>query len=121
MSTGIERSQFSKNLITQRKLHGVSQRDLSKLTGISTRMIAHYETHAVIPPLDKLDALSKALNISVAELLDSTKTDETVQNLNTRTLKKIQLLEQLPPEDQKKVLDHIKDLIAKNKSNTVKQ
>jgi len=84
-------------------------------------MIAHYETHAVIPPLEKLETLAQALKVTVVDLIDSTRNDETVQTLNTRTLKKIQLLEQLPPEDQKKVMDHIKDLIAKNNSTARKQ
>ena len=117
----MERTDFAKNLIAIRKSKGLSQRDLAKLTGISNRMIAYYETNSVIPPIDKLGKLSKALEVSISELLDNNLSEKEIIKLNTRSLKKIKLLEQLPPEDQRKVLDYIKDLLEKNKLKKEKQ
>ena len=111
----MEKSFFAKNLISIRKTKGISQRDLAKKTGISTRMIAYYEGKSSIPSIEILKKLANALNVTVAELVDPEHKIQEIQNLNTRTIKKIQLLEQLPPEDQRKVLDYIKDLLDKNK------
>jgi transcriptional regulator with XRE-family HTH domain len=112
----MKRSNFAENLIAIRKSKGISQRDLAKISGISNRMIAYYESHTVIPPIDKLEKLASALKVSIAELLDSNLSDKKFIKLNTRTLKKIELLEQLTMEDQRKVLDLIKSLVNKEKS-----
>ena len=111
----MQRSDFARILIALRKAKNFSQRDLSQLSGISARMIAYYETHAGIPPLDKLNTLAKVLDVSVAELVDTSSSDKAFLKLNTRTLKKLQLLEQLPPEDQRKVVDYIRALIDQNR------
>ena len=106
---------FAKNLIALRKAKGMSQRDLAKASGISNRMIAHYENHAVIPPIAKLEKLANALEVSLGELIDTNAAESDISGLNTRTLKKVKLLEQLPPADQRKVLDYINALIAQQK------
>lgn len=108
------RSQFAINLIALRKKRGFSQRDLAEKSGISHRMIAYYETAAVIPPMDKLSRLAAALDCSVAELVDPANIEKSAAELSTRTLKKVQLIEQLPPEDQRKVMDYVKDLLERN-------
>ena len=69
-----------------------------------------------MPTLDKLQKLAEVLGVSVGQLIDSNLTDKNVISVDTRTLKKVKLLEQLPPEDQKKVMTYINDLIAKNKN-----
>ena len=116
MSRITQRSDFANNLIAIRKEKGFSQRDLANETGISGRMIAYYETHSDMPSIDKLKKIANALNVSVAQLIDTSLSDKNMLSLNTRTLKKIKLLEQLPVKDQQKVLIYIKDLIEKNKS-----
>lgn len=108
------RPRFAVNLIALRKSKGVSQRDLAEKSGISQRMIAYYETTAVIPPIEKLERLANALGASVADLVDQTDAPHETLGLNTRTLKKVQLIEQLPPEDQRKVMDYVKDLLERN-------
>ncbi len=116
MLNGEQRSEFAQNLIAIRKEKGFSQRDLAKATGISNRMIAYYETHSDIPPTDKLKKIADVLEISIAQLIDTSLTDKKTLSLDTRTLKKIKLLEQLPADDQRKVMTYIKDLIDKNKT-----
>lgn len=113
MNTVETRSDFAKNLIALRKNRGVSQRDLAERTGISRRMIAYYETNAAIPPIEKLNQIAQALGASIADLVDPSRVDDSVRALNTRTLKKVHLIEQLPPEEQKKVMEYAKDLLEK--------
>lgn len=113
MDTLDTRSDFAKNLIALRKNKGVSQRDLAERTGISRRMIAYYETNAAIPPIEKLNQIAQALGASIADLVDPSRVDDSVRLLNTRTLKKVHLIEQLPPEEQKKVMEYAKDLLEK--------
>jgi transcriptional regulator with XRE-family HTH domain len=107
------RSDFARNLIAIRKEKGVSQRDLAQRTGISNRMVAYYETNAVIPPLDKLEKIAKALGVSISRLTDSSLVSQDAGKLDTRTMKKVHLIEQLPPAEQKKVMEYAKDLLEK--------
>jgi len=87
------------------------------MTDISCRMIAYYETRVEIPPIDKLEIIAKALDVSVAKLIDSTLSDKDPLTMDTRTLKKVRLMEQLPREDQRKVTTYIHDLIKKNETS----
>jgi transcriptional regulator with XRE-family HTH domain len=109
-----DKSTFGAHLSALRKAKGLSQRDLAKTTGISQRMIVYYENHATIPPLEKINKLAAALKLTVADLLDSSVSNKELLSLNTRTLKKVKLLEQLPPAEQRKVLDYINALIAQH-------
>lgn len=115
MSKKNNRSTFAQNLIAIRKSKGISQRELASLTGISSRMIAYYETRVEIPAIDKLTIIADALNVSISDLMDDKVSDKEFLKLNTRTLKKVQLLEELTPENQRKILDHIKALLAQQK------
>lgn len=110
----MERSFFAKNLIYHRKTKGLSQIDLAEKTGISKRMIAYYELKSSIPSIEVLNKLSNALGVSIRELVDPQNPNDSVEKLNTWTLKKVQLLEQLPQKDQRKVTDYIKALIVQN-------
>ncbi len=111
MSKNIIRGTFAQRLLAIRKSRGLTQTELSKLTGISTRMIAHYETRATNPPATKLLLLAKALKVSIDELLGykSFKGEEIMQN--RKLLKKIKMLDKLPPADQKALIHYIKALL----------
>lgn len=104
---------FSHKLFTIRKARGLSQYDLSELTGISHRMIVHYEKHAKNPPSKAILQLAKALKVSVDELIGNKPTKEKELVKNRNLLKKIIILDNLPPEDQKTISKHIDDLNAK--------
>lgn len=99
MNVTKEKTIFSKNLSRIRKHRGLSQIDLAKITGLSGRMIAYYETEAMKPPLDKVNILAKALNVPINDLLgiheDDSKQDE-IEKINPRTLKKIKMILALP-------------------------
>lgn len=108
------RPQFATNLVALRKKKGISQRDLANGSGLSQRMISYYESHDMIPPMDKLQRLAAALQVSIGELVDPALIPKSALELTTRTIKKIQIIEQLPPEDQRKVMSYAQDLLEKN-------
>lgn len=111
----LPKSPFSVNLMAQRKKKGLSQRDLAAKTGISQRMISYYESHVmVVPPMDKLKRIAEVLGVAIAELIDPDLIPRTPLELSTRTLKKVQIIEQLPLEDQRKVMAYANDLLEKN-------
>ena len=98
-----ERPVFSRNLIKCRKEKGLSQEQLAELTGLSKRMVAYYELEAIKPPIDKIEIISKALNVSINDLL-GTKDNSTIQNdfiqLDGKTLNKLKIILSLSPEDR---------------------
>ena len=115
MENNSNKSIFAKNLIAIRKAKGLSQRDLAKLSNISNRVIAYYETKASIPSYEILVKIAKALETSICSLIDPEYSDKNILGLNTRTIKKIKLLDQLSPGNQRKVTDYIKALLAQEK------
>lgn len=53
-----------------RKAKGLSQAQLSKLSGVSRIAIARYETGKCSPTLQTLEKLSVALGVPIGELVD---------------------------------------------------
>lgn len=97
---------FSSNLTRIRKAKGISQTQLAQMTGISSRMLSHYEKHASKPPMDKVELIAKALNISITDLIE---TNEEY----SFDREKIETLEHLSP----KTLNQIKKLVKLNRDN----
>jgi transcriptional regulator with XRE-family HTH domain len=117
-----ELSTFSKNLKRIRKERGLSQYDLADITGISKRMIGHYETHVTEPPLEKIDIIAKALKVNLSDLLHnenihSSKNDNDINitKFDTRSLKKLQEILELPSNDRSDLYRLLNKLIRKNK------
>lgn len=113
-----ERSIFSKNLIRFRKKKGFSQADLAKQSGISNRMIGHYEVSDTIPPIEKIEALAKALGVKPSQLLDdngeNVKTDLDLMGIDTRSIKKLKDILSLPPEDRNDLYRILNKMVRKN-------
>ncbi len=104
-----------KRLAGIRRARGLTQRQLSKLTGISNRMIAYYEVQTEYPPAHLLLPLTKALRVSTDELLGIKDFKDTVDKKEAalwRNLKKATLL---PKTDQQTLVKNLKDLLAKNR------
>ena len=111
---------FGKKLAELRKKQGFSQQELANITGLSQRVIAYYENEKRIDFLDKLEKITKALNISTEELLQiksknslSNKND-IFSNLDTRTIKKIKELLRLSRQERSIVYKFIDSLSTKN-------
>lgn len=102
---------FPQRLARIRKAKGLSQYDLADLTGISHRMIVHYEKHAKKLAPDALICLAKVLNVTVDELMGY-KALKDKKELDRHVVRKARMLEELPAKDQKSVMRMIDTLHA---------
>jgi transcriptional regulator with XRE-family HTH domain len=90
----------------------MSQRQLAKLTGISNRMIAYYETQAEALPEHALATIAQVLGASADHLL-GLKADQPATpafSVDTRVLRRLLLFERLPPTDRRYILKQIEIL-----------
>ncbi len=116
-------SVFSKNLRRIRKAKGLSQYDLADKTGISQRMIYHYENHVSEPPLYKIAAIAKALGVKVSELLENSADEEIVSaaHFDMRSLKKLQDILSLPQNDRAIIYRMLNKLLRENKQREAQE
>jgi transcriptional regulator with XRE-family HTH domain len=102
---------FGSRLAATRKARGLSQRDLAKRIGISNRMVAYYESQAKRPPAATLSTIAATLGVTTDHLLG-------VEQLrveppqNSRLWKRLQVINKLPPKDQRKAVEFV-ELLAK--------
>jgi transcriptional regulator with XRE-family HTH domain len=109
-----KKATFTERLSKIRNARGLTQTELSKLTGISQRVIAHYETKTKKPDPKYIMILAKTLNVSIDELMGFKPTKEKELVKNKTLLKKIKMLDKLHPEDQKTVINLIDNLYKRN-------
>jgi transcriptional regulator with XRE-family HTH domain len=113
------RQPFAHRLVQVRKAKGISQYDLADMTGLSQRVIAHYETVIRNPNPDVVVKLAKALKVSSDELMGLAPLKEKEPPLkNRRLLRKLKVLDQFSVEDQKKIIGHIDDISTKYKTKS---
>lgn len=106
-------NQIGKRISIFRKQQGLSQKELAERIGINRTLLTDYEIGRLHLNDEMIVRLSIALGISSDAILGLSKSNSKEPDLKiTRRLKE---LENLPPSDQKKILDHIKDLVDKNK------
>lgn len=99
------RTVFAERLVRIRTAKGITQIELARLAGISSRAVAHYETVGRNPPPEISVKLAKALKVSIDELMGHKALSEKGPLVkNRRLLKKMKELDELPPEDQKTIL-----------------
>jgi len=94
----------------------LTQQELGNKIGVSKRMIAYYEGETHNPPANKLGSLAKALEVTIDELLGAKPLQNKPSIKNRRLLQGLNVLEKLPKEDQKSVLNFIDALSIKRKS-----
>ncbi|MBN2422898.1 helix-turn-helix transcriptional regulator [Candidatus Woesearchaeota archaeon] len=102
------RSIFNQNLEKIRKSKGLTLNELAKISGLTQRMIFYYENQAINPPIDKIEILAKALDVSISDLLGTPETENTKDNfltLDTRTLKKIKMILSLSKQERHIIYD----------------
>jgi transcriptional regulator with XRE-family HTH domain len=118
MNTKAENLDFGENLRSVRKKKGYTLARLADISGISKRMIGHYETQVKRPSIDKIKALADALNVSINELLGS-KDAHKIKREETKTfmkiMKKARIIEQLPEREQKAIFNFINTVAERNK------
>ena len=112
----VKRSAFGERLFKTRKIRGLSQTELGKRVQLSRRMICHYEGDAPEgPPLTTLTKIAHALNVTVSYLLGESTLKTIKDDVKPNLRKHINALQELPPKEQKTILDMIDIAAAKNK------
>jgi transcriptional regulator with XRE-family HTH domain len=103
---------FSQNLARIRKTKGLSLRELAEKTGISYRMIFHYENSPSAVPFKNIKTLADALGVRIAEFFAEDKVSP-IDTIDVRLIKKVQELKSLSEADRKEINQHINSLLEK--------
>ena len=121
LKTKTDRESVDQRLARLRRTAGLTQQQLSDKTGISRRMIAHYETQAATPPAQALPLLAKALGVTVDEILGTSgrASAAAVQaaphsTVDLRLWRKFQQLQQLSPQKRRAVLQVLDGFLSAN-------
>jgi len=108
-----DRSVFGQCLLQLRKQKGWTQTELGERTGLSRRMIAHYERLGEQIPVTHLISFARALGVSVDLLLGLKPIKKTTSPKTARLINRLRRVEDLPAKDRKAVLDYLDALIIK--------
>lgn len=107
---------FGQRLAKIRKSRGLTQTELGEKVDVTLRVISYYENESGQPPGSILANLSKALNVSVDELLGVKPVKLKADPKTARLRKRLMKAEKLPPTDQRAVLKYIDMLFDRNQS-----
>jgi len=109
---------FAENITRYRKKKGLSQYDLADLTGISRRMIGHYESRGIIPPSDRLQSLADSLEIPVYKLFKQPEAEQAPEtaltDIDPRSVKKLRDILSLPADDRNDLYRILNKMLRKN-------
>ncbi len=61
---------FQENLISLRKLNGLSQEELAEKVGISRQTLSKYETGEAVPDIQKCKKLANIFQVSLDDLVN---------------------------------------------------
>ena len=109
-------NKFGENLRRIRRKKGYTQAQLARLSGISRRMIGHYETQVKRPSIEKVKKISETLGVSDEELLGivkSTKSKKKDDDISYKIMKRVRMIEKLPKRDQDVIFSLINTRIAR--------
>lgn len=85
----------------RRKLKGVTQQELSRLTGYTQAYLSLMEIGSRVPNSENLQKIAQALNCSVADISDNSLKDILYQELKSE-------IENLSETEIEKALDYVK-------------
>jgi transcriptional regulator with XRE-family HTH domain len=120
-----DRETVDQRLARLRRTAGLTQQQLADKTGISRRMIAHYETQATSPPAQALPLLAKALGVTVDEILATSRSRSASlqaapqSTVDLRLWRKLQQLQQLSPQKRRAVLQVLDGYLSANSKSAV--
>ena len=108
-----------------RKKAKLTQPELAEKLGVTPKVISDYETDKANPPTDRLPVIANYFNISVDELIGTKQIDyEAIpengnghRHGNSRSVKLLELFDQLSPEEQRTILKQIRGLIAQKENS----
>ena len=107
---------FGERLAAIRKDRGLTQAQLGEMVGVSNRVIAYYETESGQPPGALLVDLCRALRVSADELLGIEPPKEPKNPKLARLMNRLKRVAELPPAQQRAVLQHIEGLLHSQKT-----
>lgn len=118
----ISNKTFSGRLRDIRKKKGLSQGDLARKSGLSPRMIGHYETRVTYPPIEKIEILAKALNVSIADLLGLHErgVSNADHEFDVRVRKRFRKILYLTPKDRSAVYKYVDNLLKGDEYKSVR-
>ena len=108
---------FGENLRDIRIRKGYTQAQLGKVSGLSRRIISHYETLAKCPSIEKVNKIAEALNVSLNDILstDAPIKKSKSEDVSYKILKKVRIIEELPLRDQNAIFQHINTVVQRHK------
>ena len=113
-------SVFAQNLSQIRKQRGLSQADLAEMAGLTRRIINHYENHVSQPPIEKVEAIARALKIKTSSLLDRNSPALRIHKsidltgIDPRSVKKLKDILSLPVDDRNDLYRILNKMVRKN-------
>ena len=77
---------LGENILKLRKQNGLSQEQLGEQVGVTRQTISNWELNETTPNPEQLKLLSKALNVSIDELLDNDVKNVVIEKVSNKTL-----------------------------------
>ncbi len=102
---------FGERITYARKQKKMTQNDLGKAVGTSGDIIGKYERNEIKPSIDTASKIADALKVTIDYLVK----DVEYQNIDDETLKRMQNIEKLNPEDKSHVYAMLDAFFAKSK------
>ncbi|MBI5805549.1 helix-turn-helix transcriptional regulator [candidate division TA06 bacterium] len=106
---------FGTRLARLRREAGFSQRDLQAETDIPQRVIAYYEKQTKHIPAHLLPRLSKALGVTVDQLMGLDKLKAAPKTRDNRLWRRVSQLEKLPAKERKQIVQLLDTFLDREK------
>lgn len=108
---------LAENLRNLRRKKGYTQSQLAELSGVSRRIVVHYENYVRKPVYENVQKMADALGVSMDELIGKTESRKAKKQdeASYKIMKKVRIIEKLPIRDQNMIFNLINSLAKKNK------
>ena len=108
---------LAENLRNLRRKKGYTQSQLAELSGVSRRIVVHYENYVRKPVYENVQKMADALGVSIDELIGKTESRKAKKqdDASYKIMKKVRIIEKLPLRDQNMIFNLITSLAKKNK------
>ena len=100
------RTPFAQRLVNIRSAKGLTQLELARITRLSPRVIALYETHIRQPNMAVVVRLAKILQVSSDDLLGH-RSGVAEKSVSPKVIKRAKMIDHLSPTHKKAILDLI--------------
>jgi len=118
--------EISQKIRHERKIKGLTQKELAKRTGLSRRIVAYYERESDNGFFDKLWKITDALGLPLSEFIQEPKRkkmkheDVDFSKVDTKTLVRIKQILQFTPQERSAVYKTIDGVIAQKQRHSLK-